>query len=107
MSVRGTFGQKLEIRLDHSAKKKTMLAESTLSLLICLITCLFFAIGDTDRGGACLLQFSISFGYAYGLFLVLQSDEVLKTLTQHYPLLTDWLASVVLTLLQVLCKAGR
>lgn len=71
---------------------------TTLSLLTCLMTCLFFAIGNAEKKWGCLLQFSMSWGYAYGLFLVLRSDEVRRLLTRHYPLLTVWITSVVLTL---------
>lgn len=43
---------------------------TTLSLLTCLMTCLFFAIANLDKEWGCLLQFSMSWGYACGLFLV-------------------------------------
>ncbi len=78
---------------------------TTLSLLTCLLTCLFFALGNTEEKRGSLLQFSVCCGYGYGLFLVLQSREVLHLLSRHYPLLTGWLASVILTLISSFARS--
>ncbi len=70
---------------------------TTLSLLTCLMTCFFFAFGNTEKKWVCLLQFSMCCGYAYGLFLVLRSGELIRLLPRRYPLLTGWFTSVVVT----------
>ena len=68
-------------------------------LFTCLLICLFFTVGNIDNGLMSAFPMSAGCGYGYGLYLLVQSREILKLIRQHVLFLAAWTIGAALTVL--------
>ena len=78
-----------------------------LSLLTCLLTSLFFAVGNYGRQFYWLFPTSTACAYGYGLFLFLKLQGIPRMLIRWWLVLVAWLITSVLTVFAAIVQTQQ
>lgn len=93
--VAANFVVTISLIRTHFARASLL---TPISLLTCILICLFFTAGNTERL-FWLFPLSAASGYAYGLWLLIRPREILRLMPQSQLLLGGWFVAISATVL--------